>query len=207
MNADVEHLDTHLGRSEQDPRDGEIPRANGQVRQRSTAWLGEWPAGVPARIVHIEDDRPAACRKMLAAGLRPSTVVRVRRATTDSLEVEASGTVSRIDRAVAAGVRVESVQGEAARGQDSVCLTDLASGEWGQVLGLEPACQGLVRRRLMDLGVTPGVRVQAALDNTFGDPRAFRIRGTTIALRRKQSRQIQIRPLRAASMPGPPEAS
>jgi hypothetical protein len=35
--------------------------------------------------------------------------------------------------------------------------------------------------------------VEAYLDNAFGDPRAFRVRGTTIALREDQASRIWVR--------------
>ncbi len=72
-------------------------------------------------------------------------------------------------------------------------LSALSLGETGAVAGLGPDCGGLARRRLLDMGLTPGAQVRVALDNTFGDPRAFEVRGTTIALRRRQADQIWIR--------------
>jgi len=40
--------------------------------------------------------------------------------------------------------------------------------------------------------------VSPELTNSFGDPRAYRVRGTLIALRREQARFIWVRPLEAA---------
>jgi Fe2+ transport system protein FeoA len=48
---------------------------------------------------------------------------------------------------------------------------------------------------LLDLGLTPGTRVEAALRNPFGEPRAFRVRGTTIALRNQQTDHIWVKPI------------
>jgi Fe2+ transport system protein FeoA len=50
------------------------------------------------------------------------------------------------------------------------------------------------RRRLMDLGLVPGTRVTAEFRSALGDPVAYRIRGTLIALRKTQTSQIVIRP-------------
>ncbi len=50
------------------------------------------------------------------------------------------------------------------------------------------------RRRLMDLGLLPGTRVTAEFRSALGDPVAYRIRGTLIALRKTQTSQIVIRP-------------
>jgi Fe2+ transport system protein FeoA len=52
---------------------------------------------------------------------------------------------------------------------------------------------GPERRRVMDLGLLPGVEVTAQLSNPLGDPVAYLIRGCLIALRRSQARHIQVR--------------
>ena len=47
-------------------------------------------------------------------------------------------------------------------------------------------------RRLLDLGLVPGTLVEAELTGAGGDPVAYRIRGALIALRKDQSRWIQV---------------
>ncbi|MBZ0302226.1 MAG: ferrous iron transport protein A [Anaerolineae bacterium] len=51
---------------------------------------------------------------------------------------------------------------------------------------------GANRRRLMDLGLLPGTRVEVEMISPLGDPVAYRVRGAVIALRRKQAREIEI---------------
>jgi Fe2+ transport system protein FeoA len=46
----------------------------------------------------------------------------------------------------------------------------------------------------MDLGFTEGARIRPALRTFVGDPRAYEVRGTTIALRRDQASQVLVRP-------------
>jgi DtxR family Mn-dependent transcriptional regulator len=47
----------------------------------------------------------------------------------------------------------------------------------------------------MDLGFTPGARLQPALQTFARDPRAYRIRGTLVALRQDQARHVLVRPI------------
>jgi ferrous iron transport protein A len=54
--------------------------------------------------------------------------------------------------------------------------------------------RGAERRRLMDLGMLPGVEVSAEGTSPLGDPTAYRVRGTVLALRRVQARLIHIVP-------------
>jgi Fe2+ transport system protein FeoA len=53
-------------------------------------------------------------------------------------------------------------------------------------------CAGANRRRLMDLGILPGTRLQAELKSPLGDPVAYRVREALIALRREQAREVEI---------------
>jgi DtxR family Mn-dependent transcriptional regulator len=47
----------------------------------------------------------------------------------------------------------------------------------------------------MDLGFTPGAVLEPALQTFAGDPRAYRVRGTLVALRQDQARQVLVRPV------------
>ena len=75
-------------------------------------------------------------------------------------------------------------------------LSDLPSGTTGEMVALDPGFRGFIRRRLLDLGFTPGARVRRDLATFAGDPRAYRLRGTTIALRREQSVACLVKALR-----------
>ncbi|GIP37380.1 iron transporter FeoA [Paenibacillus sp. J31TS4] len=49
---------------------------------------------------------------------------------------------------------------------------------------------GGMRRRLLDLGFVPGNEVEVIQRSPLGDPTAFRVSNTTIALRREESSRI-----------------
>lgn len=51
---------------------------------------------------------------------------------------------------------------------------------------------GTDRRRMMDLGILPGTQISVEMVSPLGDPIAYRIRGSVIALRRSQAGQIEI---------------
>jgi len=69
-------------------------------------------------------------------------------------------------------------------------LDQLDIGQTATVTRL--TCLGAERRRLMDLGILPGVRLEAAFKSPLGDPVAYRVRESLIALRRQQAQQIEI---------------
>ncbi|WP_141201713.1 FeoA family protein [Paludifilum halophilum] len=50
--------------------------------------------------------------------------------------------------------------------------------------------EGTMRRRLLDLGFIPGAVIEVLRKSPLGDPTAFRVSHTTIALRREESSKI-----------------
>lgn len=64
-------------------------------------------------------------------------------------------------------------------------LCDLAPGQSGRVRCLVTA--GPMRRRLQELGLVEGTLVRCAFLSPGGDPAAYALRGSLIALRREDS--------------------
>lgn len=77
--------------------------------------------------------------------------------------------------------------------QNAIPLSELAPGSKAKVLTL--SAEGMVRRRLLDLGVVPQTIIECIRRSPIGDPTAYRIRGTTIGLRRDDAKQIMVEPL------------
>lgn len=77
-------------------------------------------------------------------------------------------------------------------GQRYLPMTALPIGEQATVIAI--ATKGLIRRRLLDLGLVPGTVVKAVRKSPGGDPIAFGIRGALIALRSEESSQIWVHP-------------
>ena len=69
-------------------------------------------------------------------------------------------------------------------------LSDLEVGESSTVVSL--TLSGAIRRRMSDIGLTPGVRVVCIGKAPFGDPRAFLIRGKTVAIRGRDADGIEV---------------
>lgn len=69
-----------------------------------------------------------------------------------------------------------------------ISLSDLSPGEKMMITAIH--INGTMRRRLLDLGFVPGFIVEMIQASPLGDPIAFRVSGTTIALRKEESSQI-----------------
>ena len=54
---------------------------------------------------------------------------------------------------------------------------------------LSPGQQG---RRIMDMGVTPGVEIKVVKTAPLGDPVEVRVRGYELSLRKDEAAQVQV---------------
>lgn len=70
-------------------------------------------------------------------------------------------------------------------------LSQLLLGERAVIL--EVRAEGAARRRLLDLGFIPGAEVEVAMLSPWGDPTAYRIKGSQIALRNEDASKIFVR--------------
>lgn len=69
-------------------------------------------------------------------------------------------------------------------------LSELRKGEKAMIVSVN--LNGLTRRRLYDLGFIPGTLVQVVFESPLGDPVAYLIRNTLIALRKDESEKIEV---------------
>lgn len=71
--------------------------------------------------------------------------------------------------------------------------TDLSQLPLNQ-LGIieEINCKGNIRRRLLDLGLIQGTKIIPVLISPSKDPKAFQVRGSLIAIREEDTKQIKI---------------
>lgn len=190
----VDALDASLGHPRTDPHGDPIPGRDGAITPPKDTPVTAWPAERFGRITHLEDEPPLAFAQILAQGLRIGQVVRILESSPARIVLTDGENEFRLAPAVAANVFLAPAENPQATGL--VSLDRLANGAAAEVVALDAGCQGFSRRRLMDLGFTPGARLEPALQTFAGDPRAYRIRGTLVALRRDQARQVLVRPVR-----------
>ncbi len=74
---------------------------------------------------------------------------------------------------------------------DLLQMCDLMPGRAGTVVSL--GRDTALTRRLLDLGLTEGSRVECVGRSLWGDPSAYRICGAVIVLRRRDCAQVCLR--------------
>jgi DtxR family transcriptional regulator, Mn-dependent transcriptional regulator len=190
----VDALAASLGHPRLDPHGDPIPGRDGSIAPARDTPVTAWPVERFGRITHLEDEPPLAYAQILAEGLRVGQIVRILESTADRIVLTDGEHEFRLAPAVAANVFLAPAPHPSA--SDLITLADLGPGEDAEVVAVDPNCQGFSRRRLMDLGFTPGAHLEPALETFAGDPRAYRVRDTLVALRRDQARQVLVRPSR-----------
>ena len=70
-------------------------------------------------------------------------------------------------------------------------LKDLQPGQSGVVESIGQ--KGPIRRRLMEMGVTPGVKVEVIKVAPLGDPIEINIRGYELSLRKDEAQNIVLK--------------
>jgi DtxR family Mn-dependent transcriptional regulator len=190
--AEADHLDDRMGHPVYDSHGDPIPTASGDIAPRSGRPLTALEPGEFARIIHVEDEPEDVYLQVIAAGLHPGMQVELTAITSEEVRFLADGRECVLIPVAAANLFVTSLPEEERMKGPYQPLTRLKTHQKGKVVHISPACRGLERRRLLDLGVVPGTEIEVGMRSPSGDPTAYRIRGATIALRNEQASQIHI---------------
>ncbi|MCB0113408.1 MAG: FeoA domain-containing protein [Caldilineaceae bacterium] len=189
--AEVDELAARLGHPLFDPHGDPIPNGAGHHTQAHGQALIQAQPGLSYRIVHVEDEPTVVYAQLVADGLHPGVTVTVLDKDDRRIRFLADGAEHRLAPMLAANLTVEALA-EPAVEIPALSLDQLRPNEEARVVALSRACRGQERRRLMDLGILPGAAIEVEMNSPLGDPTAYRVRDTLIALRREQARLIQI---------------
>ncbi len=194
--AEVNSLDAALGHPAQDPHGDPIPNAAGVLRERQASTpLIELKPGQTGKIAHLEDEPPLAYAQLLAEGLFVGQSVVVQENSPVRVVLSGDENQYTLARGIAENVYVHLEEPAAQPDPAIIPLGSLPAQARAQIVRIDERCQGFTRRRFLDLGLTPATLIYPELENAFKDPRAYRVRGTLIALRRDQAALIWVRPV------------
>ncbi|NPA45984.1 MAG: DNA-binding protein [Chlorobi bacterium] len=188
---DIRRLEEYLGFPLLDPHGDPIPTAEGEWVARRSMALDKAAPGQVVRILHIEDEPESLLRRILAYGFYPGGLIKIIDRTPRELFVAFEGERLMVPVEVARHVAVEPVD-ETTWNDRVFRLTYLTKGREACIVRLADDLRGLPRQRLLDLGFVPGTRVWVYLVSPLGEPVAYHVRGSHIALRREQSDKILV---------------
>ena len=184
-------LEAALGHPVTDPHGDPIPTAGGKLARRHSKALTDWPLNVAGQIVHLEDEPAVVYSQLIADGFHPGQTLRVLAGDHARLLLSDGEHTYTLAPIIAANIFVVPSP-VAAPAPTLPTLAGLRVGQQATVRHFADELQGFSRRRLLDLGLTPGTNVTAAMRSLLGDPVAYRVRGTLIALRHEQAQQIYV---------------
>jgi DtxR family Mn-dependent transcriptional regulator len=189
---ETEALAARMGNPLYDPHGDPIPTAEGEIPPQEGVALTSLNPGQTGAVVHLEDEPREVFQQIVEAGLAPLMRIRLEEVTPDMVRFTADGQQCELEPVAATNVTVLPLpQAEVGEGPFEH-LGDLEPGEFAAVAQIAPQCQGLQRRRLLDLGFVPGTVVGAELRGASGDPVGYRVRGALIALRKEQAEWIYV---------------
>ena len=201
--AQTDALAERLGHPRFDPHGDPIPTADGAIYDEEVAPLASLDAGDRALVAHVEDEPQVVYAQLVALGVCPGMEIRVEARGEHGFEIESDGRRFALSPMVAQNVSIRRIERDAPVEAATATLASLRAGESAVVVRLSPACRGLERRRLMDLGVVAGTSIALERRGLTGGLSAYRVRGTIIGLREEQARMIVVERERdAAASPG-----
>ena len=151
------------------------------------------------RITHVEDDDKKLFKQITDLGLTKDSIIYITEINSISFSFKYEGEQMCLPLvALEAMNRVEVTKEEAESMPETRAqrLTTIQANEQAIIVGLSPSCRGALRRRLMDLGFVKGSRIAIDMKSPMGNPVAYVVRGTAIALRHDQAQYILIQNVR-----------
>jgi DtxR family transcriptional regulator, Mn-dependent transcriptional regulator len=195
--AEADRLAAHLGNPQFDPHGDPIPTAGGVVPEQHGVPLASLTQGSYAGILHIEDEPHEIYAQISALGFYPGMQLQVLQTDPNRVRLDVNGEEVVLSPILARTILVAPLSDNRRVHGPFATLVTVHIGEEVQVSSISRACRGQQRRRLMDLGIVPGTMIVPEMESFSGDPIAYRVRGTLVALRREQAEQIFVKPIEA----------
>lgn len=153
------------------------------------------------KITHVEDDDKKLFSVIVDKGITNNSIIFVEKVdkTNNSFSFVYEGENMTLPLTAQEALnKVEISKQEASETIDVEAhrLTTINPNETALIVGLSTSCRGALRRRLMDLGFVKGSKVAIDMASPMGNPIAYIIRGSAIALRHDQARYVLIKKMK-----------
>lgn len=191
-NEEAEKLAAQIGNPVFDPHGDPIPSSVGEIPEVHSIPLTQLNYSDVYVVTHIEDEPNEIYQRIISKGIYKGTQIRFLGIFNNEVSLYANEKLLSIPIEEAKNISVGLPKLEKIHFGEFHKLSSLNIGERGKVVGIAKSVRGQQRRRLMDLGIVPGTIIEAELESLLGDPVAYRVRGTSIALRKNQTDKIYI---------------
>lgn len=188
-------LASQLGNPKFDPHGDPIPTKTGKVAKIEGVELPLLPVNSIARITHIEDEPEVIYKQILAENIHIGSLIKVVENNNTRIVFHSEGEEFVLAPIVASNLTALAIEKEVAIEDNIARLSGLQENETAEIIGISKESRGESRRRLLDLGFVKGSKTKIDLLNPLGEPHAYLIKGTSIALRKDQASKILIKKL------------
>jgi len=186
-------LASQLGNPVYDPHGDPIPTSHGKIVKINGTPLSSLAVGCLGRITHIEDEPEVIYKQILAANIHIGSQIRVVENNTRRVIFYAEGEEFILAPIVAANITVVLLEKDVVVEDNMVRLSSLQEKQTAKIVGISKECRGDNRRRLLDLGFVKGTEISIDLVSPLQNPKAYLVKGSSIALRNDQASKILIR--------------
>ncbi len=194
-NEEAEKLAAQIGNPVFDPHGDPIPSPKGELPEVKGIKLSDLNPGDISVVIHIEDEPDNVYQNIVNKGIYNGIQIRFLGTFNNEVSFYANEKLCSLSIEEANSINVGLLKLEKIHLGEFKKLSSLSVGQRGKIIGIAKSLRGQQRRRLMDLGIVPGTEIEVELESMSGDPLAYKIRGTTIALRKNQTEKIYIESL------------
>ncbi|MFN4219688.1 MAG: DtxR family transcriptional regulator [bacterium] len=155
------------------------------------------------KIIHVEDEPAEIYKKIISMDLAPFDYIKIKNISSSTIEILTNkGQLLEIDFITSQNIHVTSIEDKQISEffeNLEKCLTSITTLDKLQInqkaiiIGISFYVRGEERRRLLELGFVKNSLIQPLYNNMLGtDPRVYKIKNTTIALRKEQAQKIYV---------------
>ena len=190
---ETNRLAAHLGNPKFDPHGDPIPTKTGKMAKVNGVEQPLLPVNTIGRITHIEDEPEIIYKQILAENIHIGSLIRIVENNATRIVFQSEGEEFVLAPIVAANLTVATIEKEIVLEDNIARLSSLKENETAKIIGISRESRGESRRRLLDLGFVKEAKIKIDLMNPLGEPHAYFIKGTSIALRKDQAAKILIK--------------
>ncbi|MBD0776329.1 DtxR family transcriptional regulator [Maribacter sp. ANRC-HE7] len=194
LSMDETNLLAHkLGNPQFDPHGDPIPTITGKMAELKGVPVSELKTHTIGRIIHIKDKPDIIYKQIMAENIHIGSIIRVVEKSPERIVFHSEGEAFKLAPIMAGNITVSILEKNISYEEDILRLNILKENEKAKIIGISKEIRGESRRRLLDLGFVKGANVSIDLLNPLGEPKAYLIKGTSIALRNDQASKILIK--------------
>lgn len=185
-------LASDLGHPRFDPHGDPIPTMSGEIAPINGVPLSQFTESTEGRIVHIEDEPEVLYRQIIKKDLYVGSPFKII-SREKNITILSEGEQCVLNPLVASNITVVPLMDNEKIDESVGRLSNMKPNEKAIIVGISRECRGAIRRRLLDLGFVKGSEISIDNISPLGNPRAYIIRGTSIAIRNSRASQILIK--------------